>query len=327
MPKVSVIVPNYNHAPFLKQRIATILDQTYRDYELIILDDGSTDESLDIIRDCQARIPHIATLINDRNSGNPFKQWDRGVLQSDGEYIWIAESDDIASPDYLEKMVPVLEENRQVGLVCCDNVNIDNSGQVISSLSEQLYGIDKRRTSDYINNGRDEIKEFLCYRNTIPNVSGVLFRKAAYIKAGLADTGMHYCGDWYLYLRMLLDTDMAYVAASLNQYRIHEDSSRHRYYVDQRYLDEVLQIVSFVTVTLVPDSRAAKKIRNEIARHFCLALKSGHLPPKSTRQRMKKIAPFLELNIMGFLANHFVQKFSNGLSRKSTHVVSVERTW
>lgn len=315
MPKVSVIVPNYNHAPFLKQRVVNILDQTYRDYELILLDDCSTDDSLNIIKEFQVKNPRIRALINERNSGSPFRQWDRGVLLSEGEYIWIAESDDMSAPDFLKKMTQVLEENRSVGLACCHTVDIDIHGRFIPSLSESLSGIDKRRTSEHINAGRNEIQNYLCYRNTIPNVSGVLFRKTAYMNAGLAYAGMRYCGDWLLYLRMLLDWDIAYVAAPLNFYRSHNGSSRHLYHIDQRYLEEVIRIYGFVMRTLALDSRTVREIRNQIAKHFCGSLKSGRIPARSVRQSMREIAPFLELNIMRFLANHFVLKLKAATGR------------
>jgi len=88
---VSVIVPNYNHAEFLKQRIESILNQTYTDFELIMLDDFSTDNSSEIIDDFTARFLNIRSYYNKDNSGSPFAQWDLGVNLAKGEFIWIAE--------------------------------------------------------------------------------------------------------------------------------------------------------------------------------------------------------------------------------------------
>ncbi len=98
---VTVIVPNYNHAPYLKRRIESILNQTYQDLELIILDDCSNDNSIDIIKQYQnhKKISHIER--NEKNSGSPFKQWQKGIELAKGEYIWIAESDDYADPEFL----------------------------------------------------------------------------------------------------------------------------------------------------------------------------------------------------------------------------------
>ena len=97
MPAVSVIVPNYNHARFLRRRIDTILGQTFLDFELILLDDCSTDNSRDILTayadDSRVRIEFNAT-----NSGSTFKQWNKGVRLGKGKYVRIAESDDYADP-------------------------------------------------------------------------------------------------------------------------------------------------------------------------------------------------------------------------------------
>ncbi|MEG2479884.1 MAG: glycosyltransferase family 2 protein, partial [Mucinivorans sp.] len=92
-PKVSIIVPSYNHAPYLKERLDSILGQTFRDFELIILDDSSTDNSQQIIEQysSEPRVSHV--VYNKINSGNTFVQWQKGVDLAQGEWIWIAESD------------------------------------------------------------------------------------------------------------------------------------------------------------------------------------------------------------------------------------------
>src|SRR5215472_4105163 len=104
MPKVSVIIPNYNHARYLQQRIDTVLGQTFQDFEVILLDDCSTDESRSIISE-YAKDPRVRTEFNEVNSGSTFKQWNKGVRLARGEYVWIAESDDYADKRFLEKLV------------------------------------------------------------------------------------------------------------------------------------------------------------------------------------------------------------------------------
>jgi hypothetical protein len=105
-PKVSVIIPNYNHVAFLKQRIESIINQSYGNIEIIILDDFSNDGSQDVIRDyCKKNNDIIKSIMNDTNSGNVFLQWKKGIDNSDGELIWICESDDFCENDFLEIMV------------------------------------------------------------------------------------------------------------------------------------------------------------------------------------------------------------------------------
>jgi glycosyltransferase involved in cell wall biosynthesis len=119
--KVSVIIPNYNHSKYLKQRIDSVLNQTFTDFELIILDDASTDCSREIIEDYTSLHPDILSYYNKNNSGSPFAQWDYGVRIAKGDYIWIAESDDFASEFFLERTTALLDENNSLGFVYCES--------------------------------------------------------------------------------------------------------------------------------------------------------------------------------------------------------------
>src|SRR5690348_1753899 len=105
MPKVSVIIPNYNHAQYLNQRIDSVLKQTYSDFEVIILDDYSIDNSRDIIEQYRTNKKVSAIIYNEINSGNPFQQWDKGIQLAQGEYIWFAESDDWCELNLLETVM------------------------------------------------------------------------------------------------------------------------------------------------------------------------------------------------------------------------------
>ena len=108
MPTVSVIVPNYCHAPYLEQRIESILQQTFQDFELILLDDCSTDGSREILERYRNHPKVSGIFYNERNSGSPFKQWKKGLSKATGDYVWIAESDDFSSPCFLERCVRIL---------------------------------------------------------------------------------------------------------------------------------------------------------------------------------------------------------------------------
>ncbi|MGB9179720.1 MAG: glycosyltransferase family A protein [Pyrinomonadaceae bacterium] len=225
-PKVSVIVPNYNHARYLSERLDSILDQTYNDLELIILDDASTDDSCRILTRYYAR-PRVRILVNDRNSGSAFPQWNRGISLSKGEYIWIAESDDLADPHFLETLIPLLDENPGIGVAYCqsrlinlESVNVGDSLNWTSDLDPERW------KSDFINNGRDEISKYLIYKNTIPNASAVVTRRSTLSKVLPVDTSFKLCGDWMHWGRVLLQTDLAYVAEPLNHWRLESSNSR-----------------------------------------------------------------------------------------------------
>ena len=110
-PLVSVIIPNYNHSAYLRKRIESVLQQTYKNFEVTILDDCSTDNSLAIINEYKDN-PHVKQIVvNEHNTGNTFIQWERGFNLAQGELIWIAESDDYAEPQLLEKAIEAFQKN------------------------------------------------------------------------------------------------------------------------------------------------------------------------------------------------------------------------
>ena len=118
-PQVSVIVPNYNHAQYLVQRIDSVLAQTCQDFELILLDDCSPDHSREVLERYREH-PKVAHIVyNEANSGSTFKQWDKGIALARGEYIWIAESDDWCEPTLLETLLDGIHRDKDCVLSYC----------------------------------------------------------------------------------------------------------------------------------------------------------------------------------------------------------------
>lgn len=225
-PKVTIVVPNYNHEPFLKKRMRTIIDQSYQDFEVIVIDDASTDRSVDVIKAFLS--DHRIELITNReNSGNPFVQWNVGIQRSRGEYIWIAESDDFSDRNFLSTLVSILDKNTSVGLSYCQSWLVDESD---TPLKEGAYLCKKQRwQKDFINDGQDECRNFLCKQNTIPNASAVLIRKKILEKIGYADTNYTFCGDWITWVKLLSCSDVAFCHQPLNYFRVrHANSVRNK---------------------------------------------------------------------------------------------------
>jgi len=229
-PRVSVIVPSYNHEKFLRQRIDSILGQTYRDFELIILDDASTDHSPqlleELLRQEERRHPRIQLLLAERNSQSVFKQWNSGIALARGEYIWIAESDDYANPRFLETLVPVLEAHPRVGLVKCRSTTVDEDGRPIPGVGE--HPITRDWSHDFILRGPEDCRLQLTHGTSIANASAVLFRRQLYLDAGWADPSYRMCADWLQWARMMLRADFAYVSTPLNYYRWHRATVRQQ---------------------------------------------------------------------------------------------------
>ena len=211
MPKVSVIVPNYNHERYLEKRLDSIFNQTFQDFEVILLDDCSTDNSVGILAE-YAKLQKVSHfVINEINSGSPFKQWKKGIDLAQGEYIWIAESDDWADDRFLEVLLNCFEVNENVVLSFCNSNWIDdrgNSGKDLSIYSES-----------FIRSGEEEIKKRLSVYNTIQNVSSVLFNARILKKVDTNYTEYKSSGDWILYFEILKHGKFCYINKRLNNFR------------------------------------------------------------------------------------------------------------
>lgn len=266
MPKVSIIVPNYNHEKFLAKRLESIFCQTFKDVEVICLDDCSTDGSADFLKKV-ARENNVQLLFNRENSGSPFKQWNKGVRHAKGEYIWIAESDDFADCRFLERLLAILDENPDVGLAYSQSWLVDEDDQPQFINYQWTSDLDPERwKKDFINNGQDELRQNLVFKNTIPNASAVLIRRSVYNAAGGAPEDLVYCGDWYFWTKALLNADIAYVAEPLNFFRVaHGKSVRSRVQESGVRIHEILKVIRLIKSHVSVDD---KNLRESVLTRF-----------------------------------------------------------
>lgn len=224
IPRVTVILPNYNHEQFLDQRIQTILAQTYCDFELLYLDDASTDASNTVAAQYFGD-KRVRAIYNESNSGSPFIQWNKGVREAKGEFVWIAESDDYADPKLLEKLVYQLDRYPHAGIAYCQSWAVNAHGDCMGTMDWWTADLKTQRwETDFISNGEKECSKYLVLKNTIPNASGVVFRRDIYQQVNGADESYRACGDWHLWAKMLLISDIAFVAEPLNFFRQHSAS-------------------------------------------------------------------------------------------------------
>ncbi len=267
MPKVSVIIPNYNHAPYLPKRIESVLAQTFRDFELLILDDCSPDNSREIITSYALQHPEIKTHFNEKNSGSPFAQWNKGSEMAKGEYLWFAESDDFCEPTLLETLVPLLDKNPNAGMAYCQTYLVDEQGEIKNSYQKNLefiYETDAWQ-KPFVKSGKDACREWLLFHNPIPNASGALIRKSAFIEAGMADMTMKLNGDWYLYARLLAKNDLAFTPELLNYFRVHDQTQRQRANVDGTVYQEIIRINTFIRVNVPGSEQSADHALSRIS--------------------------------------------------------------
>lgn len=224
---ISIIVPNYNHARFLNERMLSVLNQTYERNEIIILDDCSCDDSKVIIEGFKevGKIAHI--VYNESNSGSPFKQWVKGIEIAKGDLIWIAESDDLADAKFLEKIIPYFDDP-EVVVVFTDCKIINEASKVVYGNNTWIHdplldiGFQKKSWE-----GLDFIEQFNRYRNFISNASSVVFRKEAVDGTDLDKIQtFRYAGDWFFWNRLVLKGKVIFIPETLCNWRSHDASTR-----------------------------------------------------------------------------------------------------
>ena len=263
MPLVSVIIPNYNHSNFLDRRIQSVLNQSFCDFELILLDDCSSDSSVEII-DKYRKNPKVSqVIINKQNSGSPFAQWKKGIILAQGEYVWIAESDDWACTDFLSETVAVLKANPFVGFVYTDSyVYRDNHIEERFSDINNRFKQTAKWSSDYIISGKEELK-ILSDFCSVNDASAVLFRKDA-LQSINWNFNFRYMGDWYIYIQLAEKYDVAYISTPYNNYNYHDSNTTNLATRGLGAVYERFTITHHLLLSGLPDSKAKNKIKNNL---------------------------------------------------------------
>ncbi len=217
-PLVSVVIPNYNHARYLDERIQSVLNQTYPNFEVIILDDCSTDNSVDIINKYKdnAHVTHF--IINKNNSGSPFKQWQKGFELAKGEWIWIAESDDSCNPKFIKTMIGQLD-NESSSFAFCRSKRINQNGDFITEhWQDELTG-------SFVMDGKLFIDNYLRWKCIVWNASSVIFRRDYVSKIPTDYINYKAAGDWLFWICLSWLGNVTFVDIPLNYFRLHDSNT------------------------------------------------------------------------------------------------------
>ena len=233
---VSVVVPTYNYGRYLGARIASIAAQTYPVGEVIVLDDASTDESAAVVERAAAKAGRAVRWVGqDSNSGSVFRQWRRAVDLAQGEWLWIAEADDMAEPGFLAALCTVLENVPDAVMAFTDSRAVDADGMPLWPDHQDYYARAGAPVlaQDGVHPAADLLDACLSRRNLILNASAVLWRRTALRRAldrcGAELDSFTMAGDWRVYAEVLsAGGSIAYVAQPLNIHRRHAASVTHR---------------------------------------------------------------------------------------------------
>lgn len=221
---VSVVVPSYNYAQYIVKRMDSLINQTYQDIEILVIDDCSKDNSIELLRKYESH-PKVRLVIREQNGG-----WvvvnNQGVGMSSGEFILFAQCDDDCDPRMIERLVDAMKIYPTAGIAFCRSLLVDEHGQLLGDDFAGREGSFRARCAmDTLVKG-SEMSRFLLHSCVIPNLSAVLIRRECFLTIGNFTSSYRVSGDWDWFFKIASRYDFAYVAEPLNRFRQHKTTIR-----------------------------------------------------------------------------------------------------
>ncbi|MEI7636306.1 MAG: glycosyltransferase [Syntrophus sp. (in: bacteria)] len=216
---VSIIITSYNHAEYLKQRMESLLLQTYSPIEIIVIDDGSIDVSVKVLDDYKIT-PNVEIIALDKNNGYA-NACNLGVSLCRGEYVMFAECDDYNEPDHIEILMRSLIWNKTAGVAYCRSSMVDSHGHIFRNDFQNREESFKALCYKDTLIPKDMMKKFLLISCVIPNMSAALIKKECFNVVGGFNTQYKACADWDFWCRIAEHWDFFYVSKTLNFFRRH----------------------------------------------------------------------------------------------------------
>lgn len=310
-PKVSVIMPVYNQEKFIAEAIQSILDQTFQDFEIIITNDGSTDNTPEKIN--KFSDPRIRVLTLEKNKGIS-NALNNCIANSKGEYIALLNSDDVFLPDKLKKQVDFFDENKDIAAVFTLANIIDETGQPLKDKNHFYYSI-----FDQSDKNRLEWLNYFFYNGNCLCHPSMMMQRRCFENVGYYDIRFHQMQDFELYVRICMKYDIHIIQEKLVNFRVlsneanvsgnRPDSRNRSAWEMEKILDNYLEIGAedFEAIflksktfkmplkkDLVPFyiSIIASKINSALYKHFALQTLYNLLGDKNTLNVMQKIENF-----------------------------------
>jgi glycosyltransferase involved in cell wall biosynthesis len=277
MPEVSIIIPFFNAIKYLPETIDSVFSQTYTDYEVIIVNDGSTED----IADWNRQLNHPKVRLIDQENQGCSEARNHGFRQSSGKYISFLDADDLWHPTKLEKQVQILDRYPEVGLVYTWSDLIDNQGQRIGRTAKP--------------NAEGKVWEQLIEQNLVGGGSIPLIRRSSLEASGLFDPNLvSFLEDWDLWLRLALVTEFRVVPEALMYYRQLDSSSS----MDWSNMEKSYRIMIEKAFAIAPATAQSKKAKSNGLINLYLAWK----PIKS-----QVPSPLISLNFQRKAIAHYPQ--------------------
>lgn len=270
LPLVSVIVPNYNHEAYLRERLESIYNQTYQKIEVILLDDCSTDNSCSILEEYANKYPDkTTTIFNQHNVGRVFEQWNRGILNARGELIWIAESDDYCELNFLEEMVKLFRYS-SVKIAFARSVFVQE-GEKIWSTEEYLHDLNRFKWNrPFFMTAHNMVRYGFAIHNMIPNASSAVFRNMGGVSDDVVEVcrDMRLSSDWIFYLDVMRGGVVGYTNTTTNYYRIHKESTSLKVQHEMDYYKEFEMVSCYVEKHYKVDDQIFEQVLENLMEHY-----------------------------------------------------------
>lgn len=278
-PLISVIIPNYNHARFLDERIQSVLNQTYQNFEVIILDDKSTDNSVEVINKYKNN-PHISCIVvNEENSGSTFRQWHKGFERAKGEIVWIAESDDSCDKLLLETLVRGYVDNHAV-LAFCRSFKYDIHG------NKSIFPHQNYLSGDIVMAGRRFISSYMVQYNAVANASSAIFSRNIAKSLESDYMSMHGEGDWLFWIELMEHGNVCFYDKAMNFFRFHHMNTTSLLSMKGIGDSEHKKIVDYlVNSNLI----SYKQLKEEILRYVSIIICSRNYESRKVKSRVLNV--------------------------------------
>lgn len=257
-PKVSVCIPTYNTARYLPEAIESVLAQEFTDYELVICDNASTDETPDICRryhDQRVRYMRFEEFVGQAAN------WNRCLDLATCEYVVLLHADDVLRPAFLKRATEMLDNNSHAGLVHCSVQHIGQTGEPLHV--QKLYDEDR------IDDGEVTFKRLLL-EGCLVNPAGVMVRRDLYKKVGRFTEEIVWGVDWHMWMRIALQSKVAYLAETLAEYRQHAQSGTSGVMAEARNGKDEMWMLDDIFRLVPPAATEIHALRNRAVRQ------SGH---------------------------------------------------
>ena len=264
VPRISVCIPTHNSAQYLADTIESVLCQDFGDFELVICDNASTDETERVCNgydDPRLRYVRFGELVGQAAN------WNRSLALANTDYVVLLHADDLLLPEFLHRASKVLDEVKEVGLVHCSVQHIDASGLPLHL--QRLYGEDR------IDSG-DVLLRRLLLDGCVVNPAGVLVRRSVYNSVGPFTERVVWGVDWHMWMRIALCSHVAYLAEPLACYRQHPQSGTAGVMATARHCKDEIWMMNDIFDQITPartdlHSLRSRAIRQVAHRTWCFA--------------------------------------------------------